>query len=170
MISAPSPRRRDNIKAQCVIDPTTTRLQARFTAAGTTRDTNTDGLESGTRRLQICGSPGGAKDYQGHYVREFMTREPALLVREPIPLRDAQARHAVCPYCSGIKDALSLEDPGSRSHEVDSGERQHLIQWALASIITGERAVCMGLATPDYVCDDLKAAKCQRLRRGDKIR
>ena len=83
-----------------------------------------------------------------------MEREPAELVREFFPMEDAQAISHILRLSAASYLSHRLRTvPPSTTHQA-APDYDALVEWALASIIAGDRAAAAELSTLEEVAHD----------------
>ena len=100
----------------------------------------------------------GTEQFRRDFVNEAVNGEPAELVRALVPMDDAQADFQILRLSAVSRLPHLLRTvPPSITQEA-SRHFDALIERALASIIAGDGATAVGLATPEEVANDPKSA------------
>lgn len=106
--------------------------------------------------IRIVGLPISTRDYQRRYISDLVRKEPAALVSVLAPSEGTQARHQILHLSATSKLPFLLKILLPEVTRQIAEEYNTLIEWGLASTIAGERAVEMGLAARDEVCEVLE--------------
>ena len=100
------------------------------------------------------GVPRGTEQFQRDFLQEAVNGEPAELVRALVPMEDAQASFHILRLSatSCLSHLLRTFPPSSACQ--GAGNYDALVEWALASFISGDGAAAAGLPTPEDVAHD----------------
>ena len=95
--------------------------------------------------MRVVGVPVGTEHFHG---------EQAELLRALVPMEDAQASFQILRLSAASRLSHLLRTvPPSITFQA-AVDYDALVEWALASIITGDEAVAAGLPTPEEVAHD----------------
>ena len=125
------------------------------------------GLTVVRQGMRVVGVPVGTEQFQRDFLQEAVNGEPAELVRALVPMEDAQASFQILRLSatSRLSHLLRTVPPSITCQAAANYDA--LVEWALASIITGDGAAAAGLPTrgssPRSHCvpkSDLPGARC----------
>ena len=105
--------------------------------------------------MKVVRVPLGTKTFQRDFLREAANGEPAELVRALVPMEDAQASFQILRLLatSRLSHHLLRTVPPSLTCQ-SAANYNALVEWALASIVTGDGSAAAGLLTPEEVAHD----------------
>ena len=131
---------------------------------------DTTGLTVVRQGTRVVGVPLGTEQFQRDFLQEAVNGEPVELVRALVPMEDAQAsfqilRLSVTSRLSHFLRTVPPSITGQAAANYDA-----LVEWALASVIAGDRAAEEELPTPEKVAHDSTVCQNQTYLGHDALR
>ena len=120
--------------------------------------------------INVVGVPVGSEDYQRRHVSETMNGEPAELLRALTEMEDTQASFQILRLSAATRMNFLLRTLPPHITRTAAKEFDTLVEWALASIIGGQKASEEGLASSKEVEQHPVAATRQTVLTEDAIR
>ena len=120
--------------------------------------------------MRVVGVPVGAEQFQRDFLQEAVNGEPAELVRELVPMEDAQAKFQTLRLSATSRLSHLLQTVPPTITCQAAANYDALVERALASIIAGDRAPAVGLPTPEEVAHDPAVCQNQTHLRHDALR
>ena len=119
---------------------------------------------------RVVGLPVGTEQFQRDFLQEAVNGELAKLVRALVPMEDAQAIFQILRLSatSRLSHLLRTVPPSITCQAAANYDA--LVEWALASIIAGDRAAAAGLPTPAGVAHDPTVCQNQTYLGHDALR
>ena len=125
---------------------------------------DTTGLTVVRQGMRVVGVPVGTEQFQRDFLQEVANGKPAELVRALVPMEDAQASFQILRLSATSRLSHLLRTvPHSITCQA-AANYDDLVEWALASIIVGDRAAAAGLPTPEEVTHDPTIPLCAKIR------
>ena len=115
---------------------------------------DTTGLTVVRQGMGVVGVPVGTEQFQRDFLQEAVNGKPAELVRALVSTEDTQASFQILRLfaISRLSHLLRTVPPSITCQAAANYDA--LVEWALASIITGDGAAAAGLPTPEEVAHD----------------
>ena len=131
---------------------------------------DTTGLTVVRQGMRVVGVPVGTEQFQRDFLQEAVNGEPAELVRALVPMEDAQASFQILRLSatSRLSHLLRTVPPSITGQAAANYDA--LVEWVLASIITGDGAAAAGLPTPEEVAHDPTVCQNQTYLGHDALR
>ena len=131
---------------------------------------DTTGLTVVRQGMRVVGVPVGTEQFPRDFLQEAVNGEPAELVRALVPMKDAQASFQILRLSatSRLSHLLRTVPPSITCQAAANYDA--LVEWALASIVAGDRAAAARLPTPEEVAHDPTVCKNQTYLGHDALR
>ena len=115
---------------------------------------DTTGLALVRQRMRVAGEPVVTEQFQRDFLQEAVNGEPAELVRALVPMEDAQASFRILRLSATSRLSYLLRTVPLSITCQAAAYYDALVEWSLASIISGDGAAAAGLLAPEEVAHD----------------
>ena len=115
---------------------------------------DTSGLTVVRQGMRVVRVPVRIEQFQHDFLQEVVNEEPAELVRALVPMEDAQASFQTLHLSatSRISHLLRAVPPSITCQA--AADYDSLVEWVLASVMSGDGAAAAGLPTPEEIAHD----------------
>lgn len=120
--------------------------------------------------MRVAGVPVGTETLQRQFAAEAMRGDPAELLRTLVPIEDAQAAFQIMRSSTVFLMTLLLRALPFSVARAAAEEYDALLEWALASVITGQGAGAAGPASLDEVRTNHSLCRQQTMLGPDELR